>query len=239
MPSSRYDAVDALRGLAILAMIVFHFSWDLSYFGLADIRITSDPFWVWFARIIAGTILVVMGISFAMALERGVRARPFLIRLAKVGGCAALISLGTYQLLGPGNFIYFGILHHIALASLVLLVIGRLQSWFLLVLGGVFLAGPHWLFSDFFSAPWLAWLGLWWPIGMPADYVPVFPWLALPVWGLILGRVLMQRPILLTWHGEGAVSGLCRFAGRHSLLIYMLHQPVLFGSLYLMVTYIL
>ncbi|RED54031.1 DUF1624 domain-containing protein [Aestuariispira insulae] len=238
MPTIRYDLVDAVRGLAILAMIVFHFSWDLSFFGLADIQITSDPFWVWFARSIAGTILLVSGIAFVLVQTRGILPKPFVLRWLKVAACAAVISLGTYQM-DPGSFIYFGILHHIALASLLLLLLGRLPSILILCLTAFFLSGPFWLFSEAFAAPWLSWLGLWWPVGQPSDYVPVFPWFGLSLSGVILGRWMLAHPWILGWRTDQAIFRLCGLAGRHSLLIYMLHQPILFGGLYLAVTYIL
>ena len=65
--NSRYMMVEVVRGIAILFMIVYHFSWDLTYFGLADFGIFSDPYWIWFAKFIAGLILLVMGVTQVMA----------------------------------------------------------------------------------------------------------------------------------------------------------------------------
>ena len=59
----RIALVDAARGVAILAMVVYHFTWDLSLQGLVRVNPTIDPAWMWFARLIAGSFLALVGVS--------------------------------------------------------------------------------------------------------------------------------------------------------------------------------
>lgn len=237
-PNNRFMLVDVVRGIAILLMIVYHFSWDLTYFGLAAFRIFSNPYWIWFAKFIAGLILLVMGVSQVMARRRGLRTWVFLKRLAIISACAAIVTIGTY-LIDPATFIFFGILHHIAVASILLTVAIRLPSWLLFALAVFILAGPQFLSHEIFSPFWLAWTGLS-PISwVSVDYVPLFPWLGVPLLGMVIGRGMLQRREkhpYLKWHSTHPLARTVCFAGRYSLPVYMIHQPVLFASLYGLVT---
>ena len=234
----RIELIDAMRGMAIFLMVIFHLSWDLSFFGLADIEVTSDPFWVWFARFIAGMILLVSGMSFAFASFETGRRRAFILRILKIGLCAGLISLATYQM-DPQSTVYFGILHHLTLASLILLVLSRLPNQILLLLAAGIVTAKIWLFTPEITSIPLSWIGLWYPPGYPVDYVPLAPWLALPIIGLVVGRWMKKRPDALEVRAPAWMLNPLLLAGRHSLLIYMMHQPILFGLLWLLVTYIL
>jgi len=216
-------------------MIVYHFSWDLTAFGFAHFDIFGDPAWVWFAKSIAGLILLVMGVSQALAEARGFRPGPFFKRLAIVSACAALVSVGTY-FVDPGTFVYFGILHHIALASVLLVGLLRLPTVALAGLTLFALAAPWFLTLPQFTPNLLAWTGVT-PHHPPAvDLVPLFPWFGIVLAGVVLGRTIPQTPLwatAATWSPSNALSRLCKVAGIHSLLIYMAHQPILFGSLWL------
>ena len=123
---ARYAIVDATRGAAIVLMFVYHFSWDLTYFGFADFGIFTDWRWVWFARFIAGLILLVMGTSQVLARARGrtFTARSFFTRLAVICGAAALVSAATYMM-DPRSYVFFGILRHVALASVLRAVVSQ------------------------------------------------------------------------------------------------------------------
>lgn len=230
----RYAIVDALRGFAIWLMFVYHFSWDLTYFGFADFQVTTDPAWIWFARFIAGTILLVMGIAQAIAAERPFNRAVFLKRLVTILACAIGISAATYMV-DPGTFIFFGILHHITLASILMLVIVRMQTQNLVMLAAVCLIAPLMFTHEVFFVPWLWWVGLS-PVSPPTiDYVPLLPWLGVSIIGIIAGRTWFtgRTPSTLTaWQPQSLISKLIHGAGKHSLLLYMVHQPVLFGGCY-------
>ena len=91
----RLDRLDALRGIALIAMTTFHFAWDLEFFGYAPAGMTSQPLFKWYARGIAFSFLVIAGFSFALAHRNGVNRGNFAKRLAQIGGAALLISVGT------------------------------------------------------------------------------------------------------------------------------------------------
>ena len=106
-------------------MIVYHFSWDLSFLQLIATNILQVPAWRWFARGIAGSFLILAGFGLTLAHARGFRRAPFLRRLMKVGGAALAVTLVTYFAF-PESYIFFGILHCIAVSSVLALPFLRL-----------------------------------------------------------------------------------------------------------------
>jgi uncharacterized membrane protein len=68
---ARWDAVDVARGVAIVAMISYHFAWDLSFLELAPIQVVGDPAWNVYARAIAGSFLALAGLGLSLAHARG------------------------------------------------------------------------------------------------------------------------------------------------------------------------
>jgi uncharacterized membrane protein len=226
----RWDAIDVARGVAILAMIVYHAAWDLSFLQLVEANIVQDPGWRWFARIIAGSFLVLAGIGLALAHAKGLRPRPFLLRLGKVGGAALAITAATL-LAFPDSFIFFGILHCIALGSVLALPFLRAPAAVTLAVAALVLVAPRFVTAPVFDRPALEWLGLGAQDPTTNDYVPVFPWFGLILLGVAAGRGLMRRPgALARWRADGLWRALA-WAGRKSLPIYLVHQVVLFGAL--------
>ncbi len=241
-PRPRYASIDMARGVAILLMFVYHFSWDLTFFGYASFQLFTDPWWILFARFIVAIILLVMGMAQIMVRDRGpgLNWQIFIRRLAIVALCAGLVSAVTY-LIDAGSYIFFGILHHIVLASILLLGAVLLPTPALIALAVFCFAAP-WLLVDsgfldgsLFSTPWLLWAGLA-PSPPPSvDYVPLVPWFGIPLAGVILGRLMVHGghgAALLAWHPSHPLALLVRWVGRRSLLLYMIHQPILFGGLY-------
>ncbi len=92
-------------------------------------------------------------------MAKGIRWRGFLIRLAMVAGAALAISVVTYIAV-PGAFIFFGILHEIALASLLGLAFLRLPALVTLVVAAAVIAAPFYARAAMFDHPWWWWLGL-------------------------------------------------------------------------------
>lgn len=234
MAPFRLAAVDAARGAAIAAMVVYHFAWDLSLFGLIATDVTRHPGWVAFARGITGAFLGLVGVGLVLAAHAGKGWRPYLRRLGLIAGAALLVSLGSWWF-NPQAFIFFGILHMIAVGSLLALPFLRAPLWLLGLAMAVLLAGPHLLAHPVFNGFGWYWLGLSTVTPPSPDLVPVFPWLALVLGGVALGRAWVAagpkpwwgwRPG--GWLGRGMVV-----AGRWSLLIYLVHQPLLIGALML------
>ncbi|UVF17690.1 DUF1624 domain-containing protein [Microvirga terrae] len=232
--SQRWDAVDVARGIAIAAMILYHFSWDLSFLQLIGTNILQVPAWRWFARGIAGSFLMLAGFGLALAHLRGFRKGPFLKRLLKVGGAALAVTLVTYVAF-PESYIFFGILHCIAVSSVLALPFLRVHPGLTLAVAAFCLAAPRLFTSPALDVPWLEWLGLGAADPVTNDYVPIFPWFGLVLIGVAAGRLLLSRPETLGLAGWRARNPLLRtliWAGRKSLPIYLIHQVALLGLLY-------
>jgi len=232
--SQRWDAIDVARGIAIAAMIVYHFSWDLSFLQLIATNILQVPAWRWFARGIAGSFLMLAGFGLALAHAQGFRRLPFLKRLMKVGGAALAVTVATYFAF-PESYIFFGILHCIAVSSVLALPFLRLHPALVLIAAAFCLAAP-WLFtSPALDAPWLDWLGLGAAEPLTNDYVPIFPWFGLVLIGVAGGRLLLAQREALSlarWRADNPLYRMLVWAGRKSLPIYLTHQIVLLGVLY-------
>ena len=231
---SRLEAIDLARGVALVAMAIYHLAWDLEFFGYATPGMTAEGGWRLFARSIASSFLFLVGVSLFLAHARGFRRGPFLTRLAMVAGAAAAISLVTW-LAVPGGFIFFGILHQIALASVLGLAFMRAPAWVAIVVGVAVFAAPHFLRSTFFDHPALWWVGLSSVNPHSNDYVPLFPWFAAVLFGIAAAK-LAAAAGLFQRLGQVSLYEWTRplqFCGRHSLAFYLIHQPVLIACVWL------
>lgn len=232
----RIPLIDWLRGFALVAMAVYHFTWDLGYFGYIDPSTATTGGWRFFARMIASSFLFLAGFSLVLAHARGLRPKPFMIRLARILAAALVITAGTWFAF-PDTFIFFGILHAIAAASVIGLIFLRLPVAAILVAAVAVTAAPLYLRAPVFDHPALWWVGLSLHIPRSNDYVPLLPWLAPFLAGMAACRLLLAGKLAeqLAAIGTGVHSRwitLLEKAGRHSLAIYLVHQPVLIALLY-------
>ena len=172
----RLVALDLARSLALLGMVVFHFTFDLEMFGHLEPGTTVNGAWAIFARVVAGSFLFLSGVSLWLAHGRGIRWPAFWRRFAMVGGAAAAVTLATYVAV-PQAFIFYGILHAIAVGSLVGLVFLRLPAGVTLAAAVGVLAVNQSVASDAFNGPWLVWTGLGSRAPWALDVVPPFRWL--------------------------------------------------------------
>jgi uncharacterized membrane protein len=117
----RIAAVDVARGVALVAMAIYHFCWNLEMFGYLEPGTANSGLLKVFARSIATSFLFLVGFSLVLATAGGIRWGDYFKRLAMVAGAAALISVATY-FATPNAWIFFGILHHIAALSIIGLV---------------------------------------------------------------------------------------------------------------------
>ena len=226
----RLTAIDALRGAAIVAMIAYHFCFDLTVFRLAPWDFYRDAFWIVARGAIVSSFLLLVGISLVLARRDGVPATRFWRRTALIAAAAVAVSAGSY-LMYPQSFIYFGILHAIAVGSVLArpLVPMPLAA---LALGAIAIALGNSVALPFFDAPLASIVGLTTTKPPTEDYVPLLPWLGVVLVGIAAGHALART-------GFAAVAFLDRaprwlaWLGRHSLLVYLAHQPILLGLLWL------
>ncbi|MGY0712449.1 DUF1624 domain-containing protein [Azospirillum argentinense] len=226
----RVGVIDTARGVALLAMALYHGSWDLTYLGLADFDLFGDPLWLAVRTGILGSFLILSGLSLVLAAEGGIDRRRFLRRFALLVLAAAGVSAVSVVMF-PDSPIVFGVLHHMAVASLLGLALLRLPWPGLLLLGVAVIALGETITLPLFDVPWLRWIGLMTFEPESNDYVPLFPWFGGFLFGMALGRLWRPGPAKTP---GGAVGRGFAWAGRHSLAVYLLHQPVLFGTLSLL-----
>ena len=233
---SRIGLIDVLRGMALVAMATYHFTWDLELFHYVDPGTATVGAMKWYARGIASTFLILVGISLVLAHGKAIRWSAFGKRFAMVAGAASLVTIGTYFAMGRG-FIFFGILHQIALGSLIGLAFLRLPVALTLIVAAAMIAAPHFLRSEFFDTPVLWWVGLSSIDPFSNDYVAVLPWTGMILIGMALAKLGLASGLfehLANKHPENNPLGrLLALAGRHSLALYLLHQPILLAGLYL------
>ena len=226
----RIDAVDALRGLAIVAMVAYHFVFDLRFFGVVRADFENDPFWLTYRAIVLTTFLLLVGVSLVLARQYGLSTAHFARRVVVIALCALAATIGSHALF-PERFIYFGILHCIAVASVLARPLAgspgpALGLGVAAIVAGITLSHP------FFDARATSWLGFTTVKPPTEDFVPLFPWLGVVLAGIWAGHALARRdfaPIALLAHAPRPL----RWMGRHSLAIYMLHQPLILGVLWL------
>ena len=230
--TARLPVIDAARGVAILAMIAYHLSWDMDALGFAQLDLFTNPLWLAARTGILGSFLVLAGVSLVLAGEGGLDRRRFLRRLGLLVAAAAAVSAGSYAVF-PDSPIFFGVLHHLAVASVLGLAFVRLPGWLTAVLGVAVYALPEVTAVPLFDAPALRWIGLMTFEPDSNDYVPLFPWFGLVLLGIALGKAWRGRGAVAAWR-PGAAGRALAWAGRHGLPIYLVHQPVLYGALSLL-----
>ena len=240
MKSQRFDTLDALRGLAMVWMTAFHFGFDLKQFGYIKQDFYRDPLWTWQRTLIVSLFLFCAGLGQAIAVAQGQSWPRFWRRWAQVLVCALLVTLGSW-LMYPNSFIYFGVLHGMALMLIIARLTARWGRW-LWLLGAAAIAiqfvAAYALQTmataqliDIFNAPQLNWLGFITRKPITEDYVPLLPWLGVMWWGVAVGTWLSNHATeRLSARLPAALEPLA-LLGRWSLTYYMLHQPVMIGVL--------
>jgi uncharacterized membrane protein len=235
--SARYWEIDTLRGFAIVEMVLYHLTWDLVYFGLYQANMLTGP-WQSFARSIATIFIFVMGLSMTLSYHRAVHRAghrrlwaKFLRRGGQIFGLGLIVTVATYFFLGRG-FVIFGILHAIGLSIIAAYPFLDRGKWLSLGAGLAAIGLGLYLNSLVVSYPWLVPLGVKQAGRYMVDYYPFFPWFGVALLGVFAGKALypagVRRFTLPDWSDAAIVRGL-RFLGRHSLLIYVTHQPILIG----------
>jgi uncharacterized membrane protein len=241
MKVKRFWEVDSLRGIAIVMMVVFHLLFDLNYFGGFGVSLHSG-FWLFFGRATAMIFLFLVGVSLTLSYSR-VKGKPekevwmkYLKRGVRIFIYGLVITLVTYLFFDQG-VIVFGVLHLIGLAIVLSRPFQNLGRVNILLGIAVIIIGLY-VQGVMVNHPWLLWLGL-----MPGgfytfDYFPILPWFGVVLLGMFSGKLLYpggKRGFRFPEASGFPVVRFLNYLGRHSLLIYFIHQPVLIALLYLLV----
>ncbi|MEN3203383.1 MAG: heparan-alpha-glucosaminide N-acetyltransferase [Atribacterota bacterium] len=232
----RFPEVDALRGCAIVMMLVYHTLFDLVFFGNLKMDLFS-LFWRGYVTTGASLFVGIAGLSLTLRFNRereGYGTSLFLKYLKRgflllVYGAA--ITIVTY-LVFPEAYIRFGVLHCLGASTILAYpFIPRPQLSFFLGLGCIVLGNA--LSNRSFSFSSLFWLGFKPHNFLTLDYFPLFPWFGVVLLGISLGNLLYplgKRRFTFPEKPHLLLQGLA-FLGRHSLAIYLLHQPAIIAFL--------
>jgi len=235
LETTRLWEVDAWRGIAVCMMLVYHFVWDLEDIGGYSID-ASAGFWSYWQMATAGLFTLLVGVSLALSYQRGSTTLPGVSAAARTVARGAaifvwgmVVSLVTYLVFGPERFVRFGILHLIGVAIILAYPLVR-HRWLSLALGVATIGLGAFLDTLYLNIRWLLWLLP--TAGTGVDHQPLLPMLGPVLIGVFIGRSLFpegnRRFRVPDWAGRRPVKVL-RYLGQSSLLIYLLHQPVLVG----------
>jgi uncharacterized membrane protein len=238
--SYRFWEIDFLRGFAVTIMLLYHFLYDLDFFNLADVELNSGPL-LYLARLGASLFILISGIALSIshsrALSKSYREENFSKYLKR--GCK-LFSMGLFLTLitwiyFPEEYIVFGILHFFGVAALLVYPFLDYKKENLLfglffVIIGLYLRGKTFGFST------LVGLGFIPENFTTFDYFPIFPWFGVLLIGVFLGNTVYEygnRQFKFPYTGDNFFLRLFSSAGKHSLFIYFIHQPILLAFLFL------
>ena len=227
---TRVAGLDALRGGAIVAMVAYHFCFDLRYFGVTRSDFEHESFWLASRSMILSAVLLIAGISAALARRDAAADARWPRHVALIAGAAMLVTAASW-LMFPRSFIWFGVLHAIAVSLLLarpFIDRPRLaaSAGVVVIAAGVTLAHPA------FDGRALGWVGFMTHKPVTEDYVPLFPWTGVLLAGLAAGHWLARSGFAVLTPLDHAPAAL-QWMGRHSLAIYLAHQPLLLGALWL------
>ena len=230
----RFFLLDITRGICVLAMIAYHFCWDLGYFGFIDLRLITQGFGLFIAQLIGSSFITIAGISSRILSLSDSFRQKFFKRFLKLVFISAVISTVTFML-NRNSFIFFGILHFLSVCSLINLILIYVKSSFHLLL--IFLCAAIISISEItFDLPFmLSWLGLNKEIPTTNDFYPLFPWITFYFFGFWSGKIIYEKlsqkdygfsmPIIET----NILFKFFEYIGQKALAIYILHQPILFS----------
>ncbi|PWJ69711.1 putative membrane protein [Ruminococcaceae bacterium R-25] len=238
--------LDFLRGIALIMMLFMHMSWDVRYeFGFDVFRYLQAPwFWSFIHPIIVVLFVSVSGICCTFSrnnVKRGLKLLAATVSMYtatfvinKVTGIECLILFNVLAVLTCGIFLYALISSCEKKANInpnVTNVIMGLIGLYIVIVG----CDIHYMDYSTENPVFL-------PIGFDiqnlpnmADYMPLFPWLGVFLIGCVIGRLCYKEKKTLIPKESKVMTAIARpveFIGRHSLIIYLVHQPVIYGLLY-------
>ncbi|WP_292366665.1 MULTISPECIES: heparan-alpha-glucosaminide N-acetyltransferase [unclassified Methanoculleus] len=233
MPGERYWEIDLARGIAVVTMILFHSAFDLNFFGVLPLDV-SGGFLRMLAYLTASTFIFLVGISFTISYARTserLAGRALALKYVRRGltifGYGLVITAVTWLFL-PSVYVVFGILHFIGIAILLAPLFFRFDTEKLLITSIACLIAGY--ATSLITGPWpLLWIGIRPESFTSLDYVPLLPWFGLVLVGMACGHLFYPdgRRNFSIPVAKPAFARPLEFLGRHSLVIYFLHQPII------------
>lgn len=237
----RFSELDLWRGMAIIAMVIFHFSFLQDFLNNQSI-LSPQGGWFLLARSIQWSFLLLVGISLNLSWQKNhlkggadkIFLKTQLKRSLAVFGCGMIITLTTWIVI-PSWYTVFGILHMIG-GSIFLLRYLAGQPRISLLLSGVIYLFSFWVHNQSFDHVFWTIFGFRVSSFQSLDYFPLFPWMAIPALGIWMGSIFYkgyQRQIPFLEVPDSKIFHLIEYLGKKTLVIYMIHIPILLGLIYL------
>lgn len=221
--------IDLARTIAIILMVIYHAAFDLSQLYGWQIDVFSGG-WLLLARGTLILFLIVSGISSALSLQKKDRVwRKGFRRFVMIGAAALAVTIGTY-LFDPTEYVRFGVLHLIAVSGLLLPIFASLGIWNI-VIASLIIAVPIMTQSQIMHSQLSILNFVLLPLGFPPehfasmDYVPLLPWFGVILLSFACAQWFYRKNIS-HWNASRWIER-CTWPGKHALLIYLLHQPIL------------
>lgn len=235
--ANRYPFIDWLRGFFILLMVIYHFCYDLDLFGYIDTAF-GKGYWVPFRYVIVIGFLSLVGVSLVLVHSKAINWSSMKKRSLQLALASLAVTVSSY-FVDPRQLTVFGILQFILLASWLALPFLAYYRLSLFLGAGVFALG-HLIKTPMLEPLWIHWIGMNETPRQALDYVPLFPWFGMVLIGITLGHWFFkteQGKAVAKFEvskitGLRQISWLLEKSGQHSLIIYLIHQPLMFGTFY-------
>ena len=235
----RIYLLDILRGLSVLAMIFYHFFWDLGYFKFIELEMMMRGLPLLFAQSVGASFIIISGISSRLLCFSDNFMANFIKRLGKLIFICAVITSCTF-FFDKNSYIFFGILHLLATCSVLGLLLSMVRNNFFLFF--FFILSLFVSLNEItFNLPsYLSWIGFNKEVPVSNDFYPLFPWIAFYLFGLwvfqpvrsYLGKYTKKNTNL---PNDNSVFTFLQFLGRNSLTVYILHQPIFFSLFFIFI----
>ena len=229
MQRERIIGLDIFRGLALLLMMAYHFTYDLNHFGFIDVDMNHTNGFLLFRYTIMTMFLLSVGVSLTLVHQNGIKWSSVRKRLMQLGLASLAVSVATYVVF-PNSWVYFGILHFILFASIIVLPLLNFPKTTLILALLILLASAtklidmHSLFSLLQA-----------PLHLPQyseDLVPFVPWIAAVLLGMSLVQYNYHTKIFSSkiFNSNFSINKILKKMGQNSLIIYLIHQPIFFAG---------
>ena len=225
---SRIDFLDLWRSVCVWMMLLYHAAYDLMLYGILPAAVETHPFAHVYTALCSGGFILLSGICIRMSRNPYRRGAIVFLSAMLVSVVSALAGLP----------IYFGVLHLLGVCMFLYALLRRwierlpANRWFINVCLFLFAAAYALVPETRVGARWLFPLGLRYDGFYSADYYPLLPWALLFLTGTLMGRIpdIRRDADMLRRNYPAALT----FCGRHSLAIYLIHQPVMYGLCWLL-----
>ena len=240
-PDGRLWEIDVFRAVAVILMIFFHLLYDLHFFEVIQWKIWSG-YSIRIASCIASIFFILVGMCLTISYSKSKQTlseNQIRIKFIKRGLKTFLLGMiitALFLIVIPERSIIFGVLHCIGVS--IILSIPFLKYRLPNIVLGIILVGLGLFLKGFtFDFAWLLPFGFMPHVYVTSDYFPLLPWFGVLLIGIAIGNLLypegQRRYKIADFSKNRVVSSFC-FIGRHSLLIYFLHQPILLGIIFLL-----